>query len=406
MKPGRILLSALFCSILTPSLLPAAKLADPEAIERFLADAVSAHELPGLVALITDEDEVLYVSAHGQRDVAGEKPMTTDTIFRIASMTKPIAATAIMMLVEEGKLSLDDPIGDYVEDLRDVRVITSEVAEDGSFTSRPAERAITIRHLLSHSSGLANGFASETVTALTSAGVAQPDLPLLYDPGEGWSYARGIAVVGSVLEEIEGIGLDEFLEQRLFAPLGMDDTSFVVPRSKIDRVTTTHRRDANGNLVETPNGNDIRSNVSGDGGLHSTAEDYARFIRFILNDGVTAEGERLLSRRMVAELGRNQLGNVRVAPQDEPNPALALAFPLGAGRDGFGLGFQVTGQHDDPNMRAPDSMSWAGIFNTEFWIDPENDIGAVLLLQYLPFYDPAAIELLQGFEARVYSELR
>ncbi|MGD8340331.1 MAG: serine hydrolase domain-containing protein, partial [Gammaproteobacteria bacterium] len=395
-----------FCSILTPSLLPAAELADPEAIERFLADAVSAHELPGLVALITDEDEVLYVSAHGQRDVAGEKPMTTDTIFRIASMTKPIAATAIMMLVEEGKLSLDDPIGDYVEDLRDVRVITSEVAEDGSFTSRPAERAITIRHLLSHSSGLANGFASETVTALTSAGVAEPDLPLLYDPGEGWSYARGIAVVSRLLEEIEGIGLDEFLEQRLFAPLGMDDTSFVVPRSKIDRVTTTHRRDANGNLVETPNGNDIRSNVSGDGGLHSTAEDYARFIRFILNDGVTAEGERLLSRRMVAELGRNQLGNVRVAPQDEPNPALALAFPLGAGRDGFGLGFQVTGQHDDPNMRAPDSMSWAGIFNTEFWIDPENDIGAVLLLQYLPFYDPAAIELLQGFEARVYSELR
>ena len=132
----------------------------------------------------------------------------------------------------------------------------------------------------------------------------------------------------------------------------------------------------------------------------------SRFIQLILNDGVTADGQRLLSSESIAELGRNQLGNVRVSLQDEPNPGLARAFPLGAGRDGFGLGFQVTGAHDDPAARAPGSMSWAGIFNTEFWIDPANGIGAVLLMQYLPFYDADAIELLQEFEARVYSELR
>ena len=388
------------------SVAQSAELADRERIEEYLATALQAHGLPGLVALVADEDEILFVSAHGQRNVAGGEPMTTDTIFRIASMTKPVATTAIMMLVEEGKLSLDDPIGDYVPEYADARVIETFNASDASFTTRPAERPIRIRHLLSHSSGLAYGFASDTVSALNAAGVTGADVPLLYDPGEGWSYSGGIAIVGRVLEEIEGIGLDEFFEQRLFGPLGMSDTSFVVPGDKHERVVTTHSRDETGALIEQPNPEEIRSGVSGDGGLHSTASDYARFIQLILNDGVTPGGDRLLGSEAIAELTRNQLGSVRVGLQDEPTPNLARAFPLGAGRDGFGLGFQVTGEHDDPSQRAPGSVSWAGIFNTEFWIDPENGVGGVLLLQYLPFYDPSAIEVLQEFEARVYAELR
>ena len=400
------ILTAFAGGLLASTPAPAAELADAGRIDAYLAAEVASRGLPGLVALVVDDDDVLYVSAHGERDLARGLPMTADTIFRIASMTKPIATTAIMMLVEEGKLSLDDEIGDFVDDYADPRVITSEVADDGSFGSRPAAGPITIRHLMSHSSGLAYGFASDTVTALNAAGINGADLPLLYDPGEAWSYAGGIAIVGGVLEQIEGVGLDEFLDQRLFTPLGMNDTSFVVPRTKNDRVTTTHRRDDTGALIETPNPDEIRSAVSGDGGLNSTVADYARFIQFILNEGVAPDGERLLQRQSVAELGRNQLGNVRVSLQDEPTPALARAFPLGAGRDGFGLGFQVTGEHDDPGVRAPGSMSWAGIFNTEFWIDPANEIGAVLMMQYLPFYDADAIEILQGFEALVYSELR
>ncbi|HEY5665651.1 MAG TPA: serine hydrolase domain-containing protein [Gammaproteobacteria bacterium] len=406
MKSRTIPLGALTAGLMAPALLSAAELADPAAIERFLESEVAARNLPGLVALVTDEDEVIYVSAHGQRNVAGGLPMTTDTIFRIASMTKPIAAAAIMMLVEEGRLSLDAPIGDYVEEYADARVITGPVGADGSFSTRPAAQPITIRHLLSHSSGLAYGFASDTVTALNAAGVNGADVPLLYDPGEAWSYAGGIAIVGRVLEEIEGIGLDEFLGQRLFEPLGMTDTSFAVPTVKNERVTTTHGRDDTGALIENPNADEIRSAPSGDGGLNSTAGDYSRFIQLILNDGVAPDGQRLLRPESVAELGRNQLGDVRVSLQDEPNPALARAFPLGAGRDGFGLGFQVTGAHEDPDVRTPGSMSWAGIFNTEFWIDPASGIGAVLLMQYLPFYDADAIELLQAFEARIYSELR
>ena len=383
----------------------AAELDDASAIEAYLEREVEARGIPGAVALVTDADGDIYVSAHGDRNAANDIAMTEDTIFRLASMTKPIATTAIMMLVEEGKLSLDDDIGDYIDDYAEPRVIENFNASNASYTTRPAAGPMTIRQLLSHSSGLAYAFGSDTVTALNANGVTGVDVPLMYDPGTAWSYAHGISVVGRVLEEIEGVGLDAFLDERLFGPLGMHDTFYVVPAEKVARVTTTHRTDENGKLIETPNPATVQSAVSGDGGLNATAADYARFIRFFLNDGVTPSGERLLSSASIAELGRNQLGNVRVALMDEPTPALSRAFPLGAGRDGFGLGFQITGDHNDGSMRAPGSMSWAGIFNTEFWIDPANGIGGILLLQYLPFYDEDAIALLQGFERQVYSEL-
>jgi CubicO group peptidase (beta-lactamase class C family) len=406
MKINTAFAAAIAGGLVPFGLVNAAELDDPAAIDRYLAGEIAERQIPGVVAMVVDEDEILYLSAFGQRDLANRAPMTTDTIFRIASMTKPIAAPAIRLLVEEGKLSLDDPISDYLPEYAEVGVIQDFDAGDGSFTTRPPASPITIRRLLSHSSGLAYSFASDTVTALNANGVNGIDVPLLYDPGTAWSYSHGISVVGRVLEKIEGVGLDEFFDQRLFEPLGMTDTSFAVPSAKNDRVTTTHRRDDAGQFIETPNPNDIRSNVSGDGGLNSTASDYAKFIQLILNDGVAPNGERLISQATVAELGRNQLGTVRVSLQDEPSPALARAFPLGAGRDGFGLGFQVTGEHGDSDARAPGSMSWAGIFNTEFWIDPANGVGGILMMQYLPFYDADAVDVLQGFEASVYSELR
>jgi CubicO group peptidase (beta-lactamase class C family) len=185
----------------------------------------------------------------------------------------------------------------------------------------------------------------------------------------------------------------------------MHDTGFIVKADAVDRVATVHRLGPDGVLVETPNPVDIRASVSGDGGLNSTASDYARFVQFFLNDGVAPDGRRLLSHEAISEMTRNQLGVRTVTLQDEPTPLLARAFPLGAGRDGFGLGFQVTGEHASASVRAPGSLSWAGIFNTEFWIDPARGVGGVLLMQYLPFYDAAAIETLQGFEALVYAGL-
>ncbi len=181
----------------------------------------------------------------------------------------------------------------------------------------------------------------------------------------------------------------------------MIDTTYVVPPSKIGRVVTIHNMTEKG-LVEAPVPDEVRSSVSGDHGLYSTAPDYAIFIQLFLNNGLAPDGARLLAEETIRIMGENQLGDVRVSLQDEPTPSIARAFPLGAGRDGFGVGFQVTGPHKDPKIRSPGSMSWAGLSNTQFWIDRKAGLGAVLLMQYLPFYDEDAIATLSGFEQRGY----
>jgi len=382
----------------------AQELGNAQEIDAFLDRAVAETHIPGLVALVVDRDRILYRRAVGQRSAAGDVAMTDDTIFNIASMTKPIATTAIMMLVEEGKLDLDDPISEYVAELGGKPVLDTFDFEDASFTTRPAASEITIRQLLSHSSGLVYNFASDELARWSAANPGVDPItsfPLLFDPGTGWAYAGGIAVVGRVLEQIEGTTLDAFLEERLFDPLGMTDTGYAVPDDKRSRVAAVFRMTDEG-LAESPVPDDVRSPVSGDGGLYSTAEDYARFIQLILRSGAAPNGTPLLQPDSVRVLTQNHLGDVRVSLQDEPTPLLARAFPLGADRDGFGLGFQVTGEHDDPDQRSPGSLSWAGIFNTEFWIDPASGIGGVLLMQYLPFYDEDAIDTLVGFEELVY----
>ena len=398
LRAGVLLLCAL------PSLAQA-QVSNRAEIDSYLEQAVQNTKIPGLVALAVDKDQVIYSAAVGLRNVVDEHPMDLNTIFGLASMTKPVATTAIMMLVEEGELDLDDPISKYVSWFENREVIDQFDATDGSYTTRPATGEVTIRHLLSHSSGLAYGFANNVVTQLSVGGRSATDLPLLYDPGAGWSYARGIGIVARVLERIEGRGLDSFIRERIFEPLGMHDTSYIVPAAKHDRVVTVHRPEA-GVVVESLRPVDIRSNVSGNAGLYGTAGDYAKFIQLFLNNGVAPNGTRLLSAESIRVMGQNQLGSVRVSLQDEPRPDRARAFPEGAGRDGFGLGFQVTGEHNDRHIRAPGSMSWAGILNTEFWIDPTAGIGAVLLMQYSPFYDPDAIETLEGFERRLYAGLQ
>lgn len=379
------------------------QLTNSAAIDGYLEQAVSKTKIPGLVALVIDNENVLYSAAVGKQNVTAEIPMSMGTLFDIASMTKPVAATAIMMLVEEGKLDLDDPISKYVPEFGGKTVISTFKDEDGAYTTHPARQEITIRNLMSHSSGLAYGFASTTVFRLNggNAFADNEDLPLLYDPGTAWSYATGIAIVANVLETITGQSLDVFLAERIFEPLGMIDTTYVVPSGNFGRVATIHSMTEQG-LVESPVPDDVRSNVSGDHGLYSTAPDYAKFIQLFLNNGVAPDGTRLLEEDTIRIMGENQLGDVQVSLQDEPTPLIARAFPLGAGRDGFGVGFQITGLHKDPKIRSPGSMSWAGLFNTQFWIDRKAGIGAVLLMQYLPFYDEDAIATLSGFEERVY----
>jgi methyl acetate hydrolase len=382
------------------------RLANSNAIDAYLTGVVRDTRIPGIVALVADADRIVYTGAFGRQDVAGGLPMANDTIFRIASMTKPVTSAAIMMLVQEGDIGLDDPVSDYLPAFEDQRVIENFNPADKSYTTRPAATPMTIRHLLTHTSGLGYAFSNHTLAALVGPepGASVTSFPLLHDPGTRWTYGESTRVLGTLVEEVSGQPLDEFLSERIFVPLGMSDTSYTVPAQKVSRVVTVHRTTADG-LVEAPNAATITAPVYGDGGLHSTAADYAKFIQLFLNDGRAPNGMRLLSEATVALMGENHIGAVFVEQQPGALRALSEPFPLGAGRDKFGLGFQITAPHDEPFARSAGSMSWAGIFNTEFWIDRERGIGGVLLMQYLPFYDADAIRTLQGFERRVYEGL-
>lgn len=375
-------------------------------IDAYLSTAVRDKRIPGIVALVTDADRVVYTGAFGRQDVARGVPMAADSIFNIASMTKPVTSVAVMMLVQEGDVGLDDPVSDHLPAFENPQVIERFNAADKSYETRPASGPITVRHLLTHTSGLGYAFSNPTLAALVGPepGLSVTRFPLMHDPGARWTYGESTRVLGTLVEEVSGQPLDEFLAERIFAPLGMSDTFYKVPAQKVSRVVTVHRTTAEG-LVETPNPAEIASTVYGDGGLYSTAADYAKFIQLFLNKGRAPNGMRLLSEATVELMGENHIGAIFVEQQPAAVPALTEPFPLGAGRDKFGLGFQVTGPHQDRLARSPGSLSWAGIFNTEFWIDPARGIGGVLLMQYLPFYDAAAIETLQGFERRVYEGL-
>ena len=376
-------------------------------LDRYLMQAIDSTRIPGVVALVTNGEEVIYHSAFGLMDSANRKAMTRDAIFLIASMTKPVTSLAVMMLVEEGKIHLDDPIERYLPVLADREVFTDFDLETGVYESRPAERSITIRHLLTHTSGLGYTFDSpELAKALgINPQATATSLPLLHDPGEAWTYGESTRVLGHLVEAVTGQELFAFMQQRILEPLAMHDTFYDIPADRNARVVTVHRTDGTA-LIEQPNPDGVISSPhNGDGGLASTADDYARFIRLFLSQGVSDAGVPLVTADTVREMGGDyHMGDLTVRRMPTTSRLISEPFPLGAGVDTFGLGFQVTGQQL-PDSRAPGSMAWAGIYNTEFWIDPENNIGAVLLMQYLPFYDDRAVEVLQGFEQRIYRNL-
>ena len=381
-------------------------LSDSTDLDAFLKQTITTTKIPGVAAMVADADHVLYSGAFGSRDVANHKGVGVDSIFRIASMTKPVTSVAVMMLVEKGAIALDDPISKYLPGFDHPEVFVTFNPKDKTFTKRPAKSPITIRHLLTHTSGLGYAFSSSTLAALIGAdpNASATGFPLLHDPGTKWTYGESTRVLGKLVEAVSHQPLDQFDAERIFKPLEMNDTFYAVPSSKHDRVVTVHRTTESG-LVETPNPEKIDAPVFGDGGLHSTVADYVKFMQMLLHEGRAPNGTRLLSADSVKQMSRTQTGNVRVELQPTANEAVSEPFPLGAGRDTYGLGFQVTGSPGDPGMRSPGSLSWAGIFNTEFWIDPSRKICAVLMMQYLPFYDPAAIDTLQGFERRVYAGL-
>lgn len=375
------------------------------AISAVLKTATDRGDVPGVVVALVNADGLLYNEAFGASRTATNTPMAKDTIFNIASMTKPVTSVAIMMLVDEGRLTLDDDVAKYLPKWKDPLVITRFNEADASYETRPATRPITIRHLLTHTSGIGYGFASPMLTKIMAAAKkTELDLPLLFDPGDGWAYGASTRVLGHVVEAISGQTIDAFLDSRILSPLGMHDTGYRVPPTKYARVVAVNARGSDGKFVERPVPATIPATVQGDGGLYGTASDYGLFMRMLLNRG-TLNGKRILSEKSARTMLRSHTGRVVVKEQQSANQSLSRNFPVGAGSDKWGLGFQLAAEKQS-NRRTPGSGTWAGIFNTHFFIDPSKEIGLVVMMQTLPFYDEASMQVYADVEEAVYRNLK
>jgi methyl acetate hydrolase len=377
------------------------------ALTTFFADAVTRGDVPGVVALVVDRDKVLYHEAFGKMNVAKNVPMAKDTIFRIASMTKAVTSVGVMQLVEQGKVGLDDDVSKFLPRLKSPQMFSKVDEQAGAYQTQPAKRPITIRQLLTHTSGIGYSWSDHglAIAQKKTGATNDSELPLVNEPGAQWTYGASTRVLGEVIEKITGERIDAYLERHIFVPLGMRDTSYTVPAEKYSRVVTVHQK-ANNAITETQNPTPIPATIRGDGGLFSTAADYSRFVQVILNRGQLG-GVRILKESTIAEMSKNQTGSVKVRLQPTADPLRSKPYPQGAGEDVWGLGFQIAApKTPNPSMRSPGSLGWAGINNTYYWIDPQKQIGAVILMQMLPFYDEAALRVLNGFEERVYRNLK
>ena len=352
---------------------------------------IEAGRIPGAVAAIGRGGKLAYLEAFGFRDREARAPMKTDAVFRIASMSKPIASLALMMLAEEGRVMLWHPVSRYIPAFGEVKV---------GMARAPLERAMTVQDLLRHTSGLtygalpvAGGSAVDPVSqAYVEAKVADPaqDMdsfiarlaaqPLIYQPGTHWEYSHSTDVVGRIVEVVSGQDLDAFVRERISGPLGLKDTGFWAPPEAADRVALPQADAATGQRQAVPNPLQKPRWFSGGGGMVSTAEDYARFCQMLLNGGHLGEA-RLAARRTIALMTADHL-----PPGTQYGPALFQRFgglaPAPAVGYGFGLGFAV--RTEDGRSPVPGNVGdyfWAGAYGTYFWVDPKEELYAVLMLQ-------------------------
>jgi CubicO group peptidase (beta-lactamase class C family) len=368
-------------------------------IPRFFQSYVDDGKLAGVLTLVSRRGQVVHCEARGSADVEAGTPMAADTVVRIYSMTKPVTSVALMALHEEGRFQLDDPVSRFIPAFADLRVWA-----DGTplqFVTTFPEREMTIRDLLTHTSGLTYGFmARHPVDALyrrrgiggldkvgTLAGMVDSlaELPLLFSPGTRWSYSVATDVCGHLVELLSGTSLDRFLQERIFEPLGMVDTGFHVPDEQLDRFAACYQRGADGTaqLIDPPATSAYRqppSFLSGGGGLVSTAGDYHRFCSMLLGGGVL-DGVRILGRKTVGYMTLNHLpGGGDLTSMGQP-----VFSETSYDGIGFGLGFSVT---IDPAaaqvVSSAGEYAWGGAASTMFWIDPAEELIGIMLTQLIP----------------------
>ena len=368
--------------------------AAPADIDTLLRTAVEQKRVPLVVAMAADSKGVIYEHASGAKK---------DAIFAIASMTKGVTAVAVMQLVEAGKVKLDEPAATYVPELRDVRVLDRG-------TQRPPKTAPTVRQLLTHTAGFGYEFmnkdlfdlvAKKELVSAMAGGDAFLKAPLVADPGTRWEYGINTDWLGRLVERVSGQSLEAYFRDKIFTPLGMPDSFFVVPPEKTSRMAPRYMRGENGALIEPPPQPAAPVTFfSGGGGLFSTAPDYMRFVRALLAGG-QLDKVRILSPETVTLMARNHIGDLKVTPVRSLLPQFIVDQALlPGGGDKYGLGFAVNSKAS--GTRGQNTMAWAGAFNTFFWIDREKQIGAVLFLHMLPFLDPGAKQVLEDFDRAVY----
>lgn len=380
-------------------------------IDSLLIQSIENEWIRGAVAYIARDGKIAYYRAFGMDDPEMQKPMKKDAIFRIASQTKAITSVAVMILFEEGKFLLDDPVSRYIPEFANPVVIDKFNEKDTTWTAVPAKREITIRDLLTHTSGIDYAdIGSRTMTAIyQKAGipagfVREPYvlgdkikqlavLPLIHHPGERFTYGLNCDVLGYLVEVVSGKSFDVFMKERIFDPLGMKDTYFYVPEEKKDRLVIVHRETENG--LEPWGDSRFRgisadyplangTYFSGGAGLSSTITDYAAFLQMLLNKG-ELNGKRILAEHTVDLMIRNQIGD------------------LNLGQNKFGLGFEITTNEGQGRMGVSEgSFAWGGFFGTTYWADPEEKLVCLLFSQQWPFSHG---EISDKFRVLVYSAL-
>lgn len=382
-------------------------------IDEVLRQKCDAKEIPGVVAIAASGSDVLYQGAFGKRDLSKPDPMTTDSVFWIASMTKAVTTAGAMQLVEQGKLSLDAPIGEVLPDLAKPQVLEGFDAK-GEPKLRPAKGPITLRQLMTHTAGFCynmwNGdnaiYLEKTGTpAITTCQNAALKTPIATDPGTRWEYGTNIDFVGKAVEAISGKRLDAYLRDNLFAPLGMSDTAFKITDSMRKRLVGMHARGEDGQLAAIPFELEQEPEFHmGGGGLYSTAGDYIKFTQMILNKG-RGNGNQVLKAETVAMMGQNHIGDLNVTRMNSVAPMYSNDVDLYPDQvKKWGLSFLIN-TAKTLEGRSPNSLAWAGLANTYYWIDPSRDVTGVILMQLLPFADAKCLETFAGFERGVYAGL-
>ncbi len=387
-------------------------------IDQHLRQAADAKEVPGVVAVAANDNGIFYEGAFGKRDLAKGTDMTLDSVFWIASMTKALTATAAMQLVEQGKLQLDEPISKVLPDLAAPQVLEG-FNDKGEPKLRPAKRPITLRQLLTHTAGFTYDFWDAdtakyvkyaNLPGITTCKNAALRTPLAFDPGERWEYGINLDYAGKAVEVVSGQNLAVYLREHLFQPLGMKDTDFIIGPDQKNRLVSVHARGADGGLAPIEFGIPQEPEFfMGGGGLYGTGRDYLAFLQMLMHGG-EFNGARILRPETVAQMSKNNIGDINIsrvvlkttAPTATPDVDMGQLFP---GQDvKWGLSFLINPQQG-PAGRSGGSLTWAGLANTYFWVDPSKRVAGVILTQILPFADARVFNLYAAFESGVYKSL-